>query len=233
MRESIKYGRAAKYGLAAVSLGMAGWVLCLIGTTLPLEVINVPAYQNLYFHVPSFFTAFTGFFLGLVSSMLYLKTGNFKYDSFAAGVNEVALVFATCGLAMGSVWGHYAWGIWWDWDPRNTSMLVCWLLYAGYLILRQSVEEPTERARLSAVLSIIGCVNVAFVYKSIDWYRTQHPSRMFGFSGGSGMSPGLEYPFFIGWIGVLCLGILLAMVRMEQGEISREIDALRRQVHSY
>ena len=107
MRETLKYT------LAAVSLGMALWVVYLVSTTLPLEVQGVGAYQNIYFHVGSFATAFSGFFLGLVASLLYLKTGNFKYDSFAAGVNEIALVFATTGLVMGSIWGRYAWGIWW------------------------------------------------------------------------------------------------------------------------
>ena len=89
------------------------------------------AYQILYLHVPSFFAAFTGFFLGLVASGMYLETGNFKYDSFAAGVNEVALMFATAGLASGMIWARYAWGIWWAWDARLTSMLVCWLVYVG------------------------------------------------------------------------------------------------------
>src|ERR1700744_3003273 len=175
MRETIKYT------LAAVSLAMALWVVYLVATTLPLEVQGVGAYQNIYFHVGSFATAFSGFFLGLVASLLYLKTGNFKYDSFAAGVNEIALVFATTGLVMGSIWGRYAWGIWWDWDARLTSMLLCWLLYAGYLFMRKTVEEPSTRARLSAVLSIFGSLNVAFVYKSIDGYRTQHPPAVLGF----------------------------------------------------
>jgi len=227
MREQIKYG------LAAVTVVSVFWVLYAIGNTLPIQVVNVPAYQNIYFHVPNFFTCFTGFFVGLVASMLYLKTGDFKYDSFAAGVNEVSLVFATCGLVTGSIWGRYAWGIWWDWDARLTSMLVCWLVYAGYLILRKSVDEPSLRARLSAVFSIIGCLNVGFTYKSIDWYRTQHPPAVLSFRGGGGMGPGMQTPLLISWIGMLCLGVLLTMVRMEQGEASREIDSLRRQVHSY
>ncbi len=227
MRETIKYS------LAAVSLGLALWVVYLIATTLPLEVQGVGAYQNIYFHVGSFFTAFTAFFLGLASSALYLKTGDFKYDSFAAGVNEIGLLFASTGLAMGSIWGRYAWGIWWAWDARLTSMLLCWLVYAGYLMMRSTVEEPSTRARLSAVLSIVGCALVGFTYKSIDWYRTQHPSAVFSFRGGGGMGPGLDYPLLLAWGSTLCLGILLAMVRMEQAEMSREIDALRREIHSY
>jgi heme exporter protein C len=227
MRERIKYL------LAVVSLGLALWVVYLIATTLPLEVVNVGAYQNIYFHVGSFATAFSGFFLGLGASLLYLKTGNFKYDSFAAGVNEIALLFATVGLAMGSIWGRYAWGVWWDWDARLTSMLLCWLVYAGYLMMRKSVDEPSTRARLSAVLSIFGCLLVVFVYRSIDWFRTQHPSAVFAFRGGGGLGPGMDYPIMIAWGSTLCMGILLAMVRMEQAEMSREIDALRREVHSY
>ncbi len=134
---------------------------------------------------------------------------------------------------MGSIWGRYAWGVWWDWDARLTSMLLCWLVYAGYLMMRKSVDEPSTRARLSAVLSIFGCLLVVFVYRSIDWFRTQHPSAVFAFRGGGGLGPGMDYPIMIAWGSTLCMGILLAMVRMEQAEMSREIDALRREVHSY
>jgi heme exporter protein C len=226
MREQIKYV------FAGLSIGLLSWVMYLIVFVLPPEG-NVAAYQNIYIHVPAFGACFTGFFLGLIASGMYLATGNFKYDSFAAGVNEVALVFATAGIAMGSIWGRLDWGIWWTWDARLTSMLMCWLVYSGYLILRQSVEEPSTRARLSAALSIIGCLNVAFVYKSIDWYRTQHPSAVLSFRGGGGMGPGMQYPLLISLLGMICLGVLIAMVRMEQGEISREIDSLRRQANSY
>ena len=222
-----------KFALAGIALAMFSWVLYLIAYVLPAEA-NVAAYQIIYFHVPSFFTCFTGFFVGLVASGMYLATGNFKYDSFAAGVNEVALVFATSGLALGMIWGRYAWGIWWTWgDARLVTMLLCWLLYAGYLVLRRSVEEPSTRARLSAVISIIGCVDVGIVYKSIDWFRTQHPSAVLEFRGGGGMGPGMEYPLLISWIGMLCLGVLLAMVRMKQGETSIEIDSLRREANSF
>src|SRR5580698_10481581 len=135
MREQIKYL------LAALSTGLFFWVMYLIAFVLPPEG-NVAAYQNIYIHVPAFGACFTGFFLGLIASGMYLVTGNFKYDSFAAGVNEVALMFATCGLVSGSIWARFAWGVWWVWDHRLTSMLVCWLVYVGYLTIRRSVEDP-------------------------------------------------------------------------------------------
>ena len=70
-------------------------------------------------------------------------------------VTEVALAFATVDSGHRRSGGAIAWGVWWAWDARLTSMLMCWLIYAGYLMLRRAIEEPTQRARLSAVVSIL------------------------------------------------------------------------------
>jgi heme exporter protein C len=226
MRERIMYV------LAAAAAGLLTWNLYKVFFVLPIQA-NVAAYQILYFHVPAAFTALGGFIVALVASGLYLSTGNFKYDAFAAAVTEVALAFATINLVTGSIWARYAWGIWWTWDARLTSMLTCWLIYAGYMILRRSIEEPTQRARLSAVLSIVGCVDVGFVYKSIEWFRTQHPSPVLSIRNGGGMGPGMEAPIYWNFLGLLCLSAVLVTVRMRQEETSREIDSLRRLAHSY
>ncbi len=218
--------------LAAVFAGILLWNGITV-LELPAQVTNVGAYKIIYFHVPAAFTAFTGFVTALVASVLYLSTGKLKYDAFAAGVTEVALAFATANLISGMIWARYAWGIWWTWDARLTSMLVCLLMYYGYVMLRQAITEPTQRARLSAFMSILGCVNVAFVYQSIAWYRTQHPSPVLGFREGGGMGPGLETPMYWNWLAMLCLATILASVRMRQGEFANEIDSLRRQAHSH
>jgi heme exporter protein C len=200
---------------------------------LPAQVTNVGAYKIMYFHVPAAFTAFTGFFVALVASVMYLVTNKLKYDAFAAGVTEVALAFATANLTSGMIWGRFAWGIWWTWDARLTSMLVCLLMYYGYIMLRQAISEPTQRARLSAVVSIFGCINVAFVYQSIAWYRTQHPAPVLSIRNGGGMSEGLETPIYWNYLALLALGAILAMVRMRQEEFRTEIDSLRRMAHSH
>jgi heme exporter protein C len=220
------------YVLAAAAGALLTWNLYKICFVLP-HTANVAAYQIVYFHVPAAFTALSGFFVALAASGLYLATGNFKYDEFAAAVTEVALAFATVNLITGSIWARYAWGIWWTWDARLTSMLTCWLIYAGYMILRRSIEEPTQRARLSAVLSILGCVDVGFVYKSIEWFRTQHPSPVLSIRDGGGMGPGMEAPIYWNFLGLACLSAILIIVRMRQEETSREIDSLRRMAHSY
>ncbi len=226
MREKILYG------LGLVGMGLLAWNLYKIAFDLPHQA-NVAAYQIVYFHVPAAITAFTGFFVALVASGLYLATGALKYDAFAAGVTEVAVAFASVNLATGMIWARYAWGIWWAWDARLTSMLACWLIYAGYLILRRAIDEPTQRARLSAFLSIFGCVDVGFVYKSIEWFRTQHPAPVLSIRQGGGMGPGMESPIYWNWLAMLCIASLLVIVRMRQEDVSREIDSLRRMAHSY
>ena len=201
--------------------------------SLPAQVQNVGAYKIIYLHVPAAFTAFTGFFAAMVASLMYLGTRKLKYDAFAGGVTEVSLVFATANLVSGMIWARYAWGIWWTWDARLTSMLVCVLMYYGYVMLRQAITEPTQRARLSAVMSIFGMAGVAFVYQSIAWYRTQHPSPVLGFREGGGMGPGLEAPMYWNFLAMLCLAVILASVRMRQAEFETEIDSLRRMAHNH
>jgi heme exporter protein C len=220
------------YTLAVIGLALVSWNLYKICFVLPQEA-NVAAYQIVYFHVPAAITAFTGFFIALIASAIYLATGDLKFDAFAAGVTEVAVAFASVNLATGMIWARYAWGIWWAWDARLTSMLTCWLMYAGYLILRRAVDEPTQRAKLSAFLSIFGCVNVGFVYKSIEWFRTQHPAPVLSVRQGGGMGPGMESPIYWNYLAMLCIGTVLIIVRMRQEAVSREIDSLRRMAHAY
>lgn len=221
------------YILAAVAAILLVWNFYKIFLVLPDEANQGAIYRIIYIHLPSIFTGMLGFFIGLVASGMYLATGNLKYDSFAAAVTEVALVFATIVFPTGMIWGRISWGIWWAWDARITSMLVCWLIYAGYLMLRRAIEEPTQRARLSAVMSIFGCVDSLIVWKSIEWWRTQHPGPVLTIRGGGGMAPGMQEPIYWNWLAFLCIAAILVMIRMRQESTSREIDALRRMAHAY
>jgi heme exporter protein C len=226
MRDKIIFVLA---GICAAILSVNLYNILLV---LPDEKDQGAIYRILYFHVPSIFTGFTGFFVALAASGMYLVTRNLKYDSFAAAVTEVSLAFATVVLATGMIWGRISWGIWWAWDARLTTMLVCWLIYAGYVMLRRAIDEPTERARLSAVVSIFGCVDIMIVWKSIEWWRTQHPAPVLSVRNGGGMAPGMEAPIYWNWVALMCLAAILVMVRMRQEDMSREIDSLRRLAHS-
>jgi heme exporter protein C len=221
--------------LAAVCAGMLAWNLHTVLLGLPDEARQDAIFRILYFHVPGGMLGLTGFGAGLVCSVVYLVKKDLWWDALAASITEVALVFALTNLITGSIWGRQQWGVWWAWDARLTGMLICCLVFAGYLMLRRAVEEPNARARLSAVVSVFGTVNAWFVYKAIDWFpRLQHPGPVLSFrTGGGRMDPVLEHPLYWNALALLCLAIVLVMVRMRQEEASREIDSLRRMAHSY
>ena len=221
------------YGLGAVSAALLTWDLYKIFDILPDEANQGAIYRIVYFHVPSIFTGFTFFFIALIMSLLYLVTGKLKYDAVASALIEVGLAFALIVLVTGSIWARIIWGVWWAWEARLTTMLICWLTYAGYLMLRRAVEEPTQRARLSAVLAIFGFVEVGIVYKANVWWRTLHPGPVLSIRNGGGMAPGMESVIYWNWLALLCLATILVMVRMRQEEVAREIDSLRRMAHSY
>jgi heme exporter protein C len=220
------------YLFAAISAGLLSWDLYKVFLVLPDELNQGMIYRIIYFHVPAAMVAFAAFFASLVASAGYLTTKEMRYDSFSASAIEVGFVFATVNLVTGSIWGRIIWGIWWTWDARLTSMFVCWLLYAAYLLLRRAVDEPAQRARLSAVLSIFAFTDVVIVWKSIEWWRTQHPGPVLSIRGGGGMAPGMQAPLYWNALALALLATILLVLRMRQEAARREIDALRRQAYA-
>jgi heme exporter protein C len=162
--------------------------------------------------------------------VMFLMTKNFKYDAVAVSVTEVGLAFLAANLVTGSIWARVIWGIWWTWDARLTSALVCWLLYAGYLMLRRAIDEPTQRATFAAVFSIFAFIDVPIVIFSIKWWRTQHPAPVF-WGGGSIPSDWVALAGW-NWLAMILLGIVLTAIRLRQEESQREIDSLRRMAHA-
>ncbi len=98
--------------------------------------------------------------------------------------------------------------------------------------MRGAIEEPNQRARLSAVLSIFAFADVIIVWKSIEWWRTQHPGPVLSIRNGGGMAPGMEPPMYWNYLVFLLLGTALVLLRLRQDETRREIDALRRYAHA-
>jgi heme exporter protein C len=218
-------------------LVVGGVLLCFnlygIFDVLPDEAAQGAIYRIMFFHIPAALTAFTGFFAAMVLSILYLSTGKFVYDSLAASINEVALVFAFINVVTGSIWARIIWGIWWTWDYRLTAMFVCLLIYSGYIMLRQSIDEPTQRGRLSAALSIFGAFDVIIVWKSIEWFRTQHPGPVLSIrTGGGTIAPSMEAMIYRNLLALLLIAAAIVLVRVKQEETAREIDGLRRLAHA-
>jgi heme exporter protein C len=223
----------AIYGLAAVAGVLLVWNLYRMFLGLPDEADQGAIYRIMFFHVPAAFTFGLCAFGALLGSVVFLVRKDFAWDAFAVSVTEVALVFGAINLITGMIWARIIWGIWWAWDARLTSMLISWLMYAGYLMLRKAVDEPTQRARMSAVLSIFTFPGVIITYKAIDWWRTQHPGAVLKFrTGEQRMDPAMESVLWWNVLAVLLVGTVLVLIRMRNEEMQRELDGLRREAHA-
>jgi heme exporter protein C len=109
---------------------------------------------------------------------------------------------------------------------------VCWLIFGGYLMLRRAVDEPNQRARFAAVVSILGSVNAYISYKSIEWWNTQHPQPVLSIRNGGGMAAGMEAPIWWNLLALACFAAILVTIRTRQEAVANEIDTLRRMAHA-
>lgn len=221
------------YVLAAVAAVLLVRNLYVILHILPDEKEQGPIYRIIFFHLPAFFTAAACYLTALVASASYLARKHWRLDAVAVAATETGLAFAAVNLITGMIWARIIWGIWWTWDARLTWALICWLVYAGYLMLRHAIDDPTERAKNAAVLNIFAFVSVLITWKAIEWWRTQHPGPVLSIRGARGaMDPAMESMLYQNWIALLLLGVAMVLVRLRQEELQREVDGLRRQIHT-
>jgi heme exporter protein C len=128
----------------------------------------------MYVHVPAAWMTMLAPLTMLWFGLRYLWKRQESDDLLASASAEVATVFAGLTLALGMLWARPTWGVWWTWDARLTSMLVLFLILAGYLALRALIDDRDRRAQWSAVVGILGAINVPIVYMSVRWWRTIH-----------------------------------------------------------
>lgn len=128
----------------------------------------------MYVHVPVAVACYVAFLVTAVGSAMYLWRRTEGWDLLAAASAEVGVVFTALTLATGSIWGHIAWGTWWEWDARLTSTLLMLVVYLGYLALRRAILDPVVRAKRAAIVGLVAFANVPIVHYSVDWWRSLH-----------------------------------------------------------
>jgi heme exporter protein C len=118
----------------------------------------------LFFHVPMAWVSFMAFMTAGVQSVRYVTSRDPRFDRSAAGAIEIGQVFALLATITGAIWARIMWGSYWNWDPRESAIVVALLYYAAYLALRQAIADDHTRARLAAAYAILGLVVAPFLY---------------------------------------------------------------------
>ena len=215
-RESAMSGAAPLIGaLIVLALVAAAQVFGFL--TSPPDRDMGHLQKIMYVHVPAAWNAFLAFVVVLVGSVMYLWKREEKWDLLAASAAEVAAVLTALTIALGSIWGRPTWGVWWTWDPRLTSTAILLVIIVGYLALRSFVDEPERRARWSAVVGILGALNVPIVYMSVRWWRTLHQPQ----SSPSTVDPAYAWGLRLNAIAFLLGLIWLVHTRYRAARLER------------
>lgn len=197
---------------------------------LLLDVPRLPILNEtiraLYFHVTMWFGMIIMLVVAVVYSIKYLRTNELKNDDRAVEFTNAAILFGVLGILTGMLWAKFTWGEYWSGDPKQNASAIGLLMYFAYLILRNSLTDVHQRARIGAVYNIFAFaafIPLIFVLPRLT--DSLHP--------GNGGNPGFNaydldsklrlvfYPAIIGWT---LLGTWISSVRVRLRRAERKIE---------
>jgi heme exporter protein C len=129
-------------------------------------------------------------------------------------------------LATGSLWGKPEWGTWWVWDARLTSVFVLFLIYLGIIALWQVIEDQSKAARLVAIFTLVGAVNIPIIKFSVDWWNTLHQSASVFRMGGPTIALSMLWPLIVMALAFTSLFLTLHMLAIRNEILRRRIRRL-------
>ncbi len=207
-------------------------ILFAIGLYLTFFVAP-PDYQQgqtvkiMFIHVPSAWLAMMGYTLIAISSAGSLIWRHPLADVSAKAAAPIGACFTALALITGSLWGKPMWGTYWVWDARLTSVLVLFFLYLGLIALWQAIEEPSRAGRATAILALVGFVNVPIIKFSVDWWNTLHQPASVTRLDTPAIHSSILTPLLVMAAAFTCLFVVLHLKAMKTEILRRRVQALR------
>ncbi|GAB7080777.1 cytochrome c biogenesis protein [Megalodesulfovibrio paquesii] len=167
--------------IAGLAMAASQW---LIWVYAPVEATLGPVQKIFYVHMPLAGWSMLSFAVTFVASILYLMKKNLRYDLLAGASAELGVLFSGLALITGSIWGRISWNVWWTWDPRLTTTLIMWFIYAAYLLVRGLEMPRARKATVAAVLGVVAFLDVPLVFLSARLWRSVHPAVFASKEGG-------------------------------------------------
>jgi heme exporter protein C len=206
--------------VAAVAVGVGLW----FALTAPPDAVQGDFSKLLGIHPPAMWLAFLAFGVTALGSIMWLVRRTDRWDRLAAASAEVGVVFTAIGLFTGMVWGQAVWGTAWDWqDPRLMSTAVMFLVYLGYIAMRNATDDPPARARRSAILGAVAVIQVPLVYFSVNLFRTLHQTQSIR-PDGSTMPDEMLIAMLINMAAFTVLYVALMAARLEVAKVEADRD---------
>ena len=162
------------FNAAAILCGLMFAASPLVIASAPYESTMGLVQKIFYYHMPSAWMFLIAAITCGVASVRYLFGGSPRHDRIAWAAAELTFLFGLVALVTGPLWARKAWGVWWQWDVRLTASLMGWMVACAYLLLRRYGGPGSDK--LAAGLALFGAANVPFIYISVNYWRTIHPT---------------------------------------------------------
>ncbi|MGD1885661.1 MAG: heme ABC transporter permease [Cohaesibacteraceae bacterium] len=219
-----RVGKPWVAGLGAVVLAIG---LYMAFFTAPADYQQGETIRIMYLHVPM---AWLGMFAYALMALSAFGTLVFKHpmaDVSAKAMAPIGATFTAICLITGSRWGKPMWNTWWVWDARLTSVLILFLVYLGIIALWQAIEEPIKAGKVTAIITLIGAINLPIIKFSVDWWYTLHqPASVFRLDGPT-IYPAMLYPLLICAVGFSLIFFWLHLMAMDNELKRRRVRALQ------
>lgn len=173
-----------------------------------------------YVHLPSAWMFLLGAIICGIASVRFLFRGDPRQDRLAWAAAELVVLFGALTLVTGPLWARKAWGVWWQWDVRLTASLMGWMVALAYLLLRKYGGPGSDK--LAAGLALFGMANVPFIYISVNYWRTIHPTT----NVVPTLPTSFGVPLWFSAVTFLLLFLLLLRMRVRLEEQRARVDAL-------
>jgi heme exporter protein C len=203
------------YALWAAASASTLYTIYFVFYVVPTEATMGIVQKIFYFHAPiaySFYLAATACFVGSIG---YLARGTSTWDALARAGADIAVVMGVLVMITGPLWGAKAWGVYWTWDPRLTTMMLSLLIYVAYAVLRAFSGGGDSEKKFSAALGILGGATLPIIHLAVRKWGGTHPEVIAGKGKGLG-HPDMVIGILLGFSALTLLTIVLTWARARQ-----------------
>jgi heme exporter protein C len=221
-------------GRLAPWFGWVGGVLIAVGVVwglrfAPADYQQGDGFRILYVHAPSaWMSMFTYVVMALAAGIGLIWRMKVAH-AVAASCAPIGAAFTASALVTGALWGQRMWGTWWVWDARLTSELILLFLYFGYIALRSAYDDQQRADRASAILALVGVVNIPIIHYSVVWWNTLHQAASVTKLARPSIAPEMLIPLILMFLGfnIVFGAVLLTRLRGEVLLRERSADWIR------
>ncbi len=223
MRASFRSPVSTTPLIVATALGLLAAIAAAF-LMAPVEARMGIVQKIFYFHVPSAYACYLAFLVSAIGGAGYLWKRTERWDALVAAGAEVGLLFWAIVLITGPLWARKAWGVWWTWDPRLTTMLLAGLVFLAVVVLRGSEPIGEVEKRFAAGLAVFGVLDLPLVHYSVQRWRGQHPTVITG--RGGGLHPDMAKALLVSLLAFTLLAALLLLLRFRLQRVTTRIVRL-------